>query len=889
MIKSLASMLSLAVAIFVLPLQAEDLLTFGGGRPFVPKRLAEGLKLAGCTVKLIDSTKLAGFGGASTKVTPGNPLEKEPPKADGITPEFARLGNYKAVMFHNFPDGKIREMLTPERVEALKNYVKNGGALILNRQAPAKLGDLLPVKFTGKAVAPQKGLIEERPRHEKFSLLPEKWEALSRYRPCEIVPGAEALSNMLLDGKTVSVGVAKMNYGKGTVWFFNADWMRFPGLKQFWSWAYGKAFMASLVSAATGVEMNIANTIAKIPQGAPHRQLEKLTLKVTEPVSGITPVKSVKQQGALVVFGNGVKLNIRKNGVVEIIYPGATNREKIKMTAPTVQLSGAPERVVGDEAFIDMSKLKKYHIKWTMSGYKVFDDRVEISFTGNEGSAIRWVFRAGDMTLDGRKFTGIADNVIVDKMPVLLNSLQFNAVLPPSFIRRTAVYSRPRGYIEGNLDNENGLKNIGQWQMFCGGQPFVYNKFASGLFLEFPATPVPCYVNQRAFVSAKGSSRNLRLILGRLKAPQELPALWHFFSPGEERGNNDFMATWQFVRLNLKSQFGIKTFPLRTCATLYLHGTKLDAVERAVAAAKKYNFSSVYLMFGQCRLEYIASDRAAVYYDIVHKYGMKTHPWSPGYAASKYEPAYIGKENFYLKNRKGETHSYGGKLPVVDFNNPDFRKWYFGVVDRAASRGLDEIYVDMMGQSSSNVNYAGDSAEPNLKGVIEVFKFWSDRNIPFAIEGMNPLGRDQALFGSNKDANVTGKEFAYVGGTPLTSGDRPAINFDYFRLLMHNATTNIHTDGVAENFDRFPGECAAFERIGRVNAIMNKAFEFVPAPWVRETPCGTVWMGKDTGALFFYDAVKNLKLELPAGWRVVKGSKLTGIPAESVIFIEKVK
>ena len=127
------------------PLLAEDLLSFGAGRVFIPKRLQEQLRLAGCDVKLIDSTNLAGFGGASTKRNPNDPNEPEPPKQDGITPEFARLSNYKAVMFHGFAPTLLRKMLTPERIAALRTYVKNGGSLILNRYAPAALGDLLPV------------------------------------------------------------------------------------------------------------------------------------------------------------------------------------------------------------------------------------------------------------------------------------------------------------------------------------------------------------------------------------------------------------------------------------------------------------------------------------------------------------------------------------------------------------------------------------------------------------------------------------------------------------------------------------------------------------------------------------------------------------------------
>ena len=575
--------------------------------------------------------------------------------------------------------------------------------------------------------------------------------------------------------------------------------------------------------------------------------------------------------------------------MVEIRYPDAEGKDKLKLAIPELLITGSPEKVTGDEAIIEKHDIKKYKVTWTMTGHQLKKDRVEISYTGSDNSKIRWIFRAGDMVLDGRKFAGVADNVVVDEMPVKINSFVFRAIFPTSKIRRTAVYSRPRGYIEGELDYNSSLTNIGTWQMFCGGQPFAYNLLKSGLVLEFPDAPVPCYIEQRAFKKASGSERKFRMILGRQKAPFELPAMWHFFSPGEERGNNDFMAVWQFVRQYLKGQFGIKTFPMRTCATFYLHGIPNEMVEKYMETARKYNFKSMYLMFGQSTLSFISGERAANIYAMARKNDLVPHPWSPGYADSWHENVILNHPEWFLKDNKGKIQAYGKKRPVVDFNNPDFLKWYFDNTDKAIANGMGEIYVDMMGQASSNINYAGDTANPNLEGVIKAFQFWSKRNIPFAVEGMNPLGRDQALFSANKDINVAGKEFAYVGGSPLTSGDRPAINFVYFRLLMHNATTNIHVDGVTNNFDRFPNECAQFEYIGRVNKIMNEAFEFVPDPWVRETPFGTMWMGKETGALFFYDGVKKLNLTLPANWKVVKNGKLTNIPSESVIFLKKVK
>jgi hypothetical protein len=154
---------------------------------------------------------------------------------------------------------------------------------------------------------------------------------------------------------------------------------------------------------------------------------------------------------------------------------------------------------------------------------------------------------------------------------------------------------------------------------------------------------------------------------------------------------------------------------------------------------------------------------------------------------------------------------------------------------------------------------------------------------------MNPLAKDQALFSPQKSYNLIGKEFAYVGGTPLASVDDGIVNalhLDYFRFAMYNASINIDVDGIANNFERIPGEFNAIRRIGELNKIINQANEFVPTPFVRETSFGTVWTGNKTAALFFFHPVKKLELKLPQDWSVVGNTPLENIPAFSVLFLK---
>lgn len=870
---------------------ADDVLFFGGGRMFWAGTRVKALKWAGAKVKLIDSTKLDGFGGASTKARSTDPVE--PPKEDGITPEFKRLNKYKVVFFSSIPPKLLKEMLNQERIEKLREYVANGGAVLLNYAAPETLGDLLPVKFTGEPEAPKHQVIAERPRIPGFELVPEKWEKLYTYRPCEAVNGAEVLGELYdQNGKVISVGFARMPYGKGEVWFFNGDWAN-SGMarRQFQFWAYTKVLMCGLVSAAGKLNLDVAKVSDMPPTPPERKQHDELTFKVDEAKYQLTVDNSeVKQNGNAFEFGNKIIIRIRKDGRVEVVYPDAA-KDKIKLKVPQIRLAGAPQPINRSEAIVDKFMDKKYSCVWSYTGAEVKDNSVELSYSGSDGSKMRWVFTGGELDLDGRKYSGIKDHVEMDSMPILLESLAFEADFPESSARRMASYANPRGHISGKLDRENGLKDLGRWVMFVGGQPFTYNMFKSGVLLEFPDRPVPCEVRQQAFQSS-GSNRVLRQILGRQKTPASTPGTWHFFSPGPERGNNDFMGVWQFVRQYLRAQAGIKTFPKLTTASLYLHGISPEKKEKAIALAAELGFKAIYLFFGQARMSQPAGEGAKWHYDLVRKYGMVPHAWTAGgYADGWYDEDFTEHKDFYITDRKGKVHAYGKKLPVLDFNNPDAQKWYFSIMEKAIANGLGEVYMDMMGQASSNVNYGGDSALANVEGVTKVFKFWSDHNIPFAVEGVNPLARDQALFTSQNFVPMVGQEFAYVGGTPLISADRPQLYFDYFRLLMYDATVNVGTDGLAEKFDRFPREQELVKRTAKINKVMNEAFERVPNPWVRETPFGTIWMSENTGALFFYDSVKTLNLQLPENWVIdgVEGNTLNNIEPESVIFLKKVK
>ena len=121
----------------------------------------------------------------------------------------------------------------------------------------------------------------------------------------------------------------------------------------------------------------------------------------------------------------------------------------------------------------------------------------------------------------------------------------------------------------------------------------------------------------------------------------------------------------------------------------------------------------------------------------------------------------------------------------------------------------------------------------------------------------------------------------------LPAGDDLAL--DYFRTSMYGAFTYINVDGYAKGFERTPGELKMIERMGKLNPHINRAQEVVGYPFIRETPFGTVWVSDRGGALFFYDAVKELKVELPSGWGIegVKGNVLHDVKPDTIHYLRK--
>ncbi len=872
----------------LLPAGAEDLLYFCGGRLFGSGKQKNVLTLSGCKVKLVDTRQLAGFGGSIRKYE-----DKEPEKTDGITPEFRRLDQYRAVVFGSLPPRDLEGILTAERVRSLREYIQNGGTFIADIRTPGSLGDILPVTFKGNPRKP-KNVFCTRPDIPELRELPEKWRKLTPYRFAKVLPGSTVNANITdASGKVIAPAIVIRHLGKGRVIFVNGILDYSSSATGFTAWGYSKYFTRGLVSHAAGIPLKNRLYRAGEPSDLP--PLEKAELAFREYRSELKTGGTVTLQGDTALFSSGMKIRITEDGSAEVSYPGV--KEAFRWAAPVFKTAGNPQSLNGDnnEAIVNKYDLMDFQVKWDSIRYAVNGSRLAVTFSTPDAQLV-WEFLPVELELDGRKYIGYGDRVVVKKLPVFLESVELDGIIPNGKIRRNTCYTSPRGYLETVLGTGKGeIADSRIWQFFCSGQPFTYlQRENEGIFAEIVDYPIPCFTQFRARQDGK-LFHSLRLLAGRRKVPAELPIIWHLYSHGKENGNNDYIAMYQYARRHLRDKCGIKTFPQATQASYYLHKRKPADLEASAKMAARLNFRSVWLSLCPLQMTEIDGKRLAGIMDSVRKEGLIPHPWTAGgYNHRDSSPVFKDHPDWFIRRKDGSFHRYFKILGVADFNNPDFRKWFIQRIDKARANGMERVYHDMGGEISCQVNYypPNKSGTATLDGLVLLLQEYSKRDLPCSVEGMNPLVKDQALFNPEKAYPLKGKEFAYVGGMPLATvdnGQANALFFDYFRLLMYNATINVDVDGVRMNFERVPGELEAMKRIARWNLLFNKAHTFVEAPFVRETPFGTVWAGKDTAAIFFERGVKNLKLDLPKSWCVAGNASLRDIPDHSMILLKRVK
>ncbi len=871
-----------------LPVQGEkgnpEFLLFHGNRPWVAGDCTTLYAKAGLRTTCVNSVYLDGLGGASIKQFLSDKVE---PKAkDGITPSFANLKKYKAVLFTAIPAANQQKLFTPERIAKLKEYVENGGVVFFNCNVPDSLQELLPVTLEGDILNDDvEQFAASRPEGEIFSFLPEKLPVFHGTNVVQPVPGAKVLSYVLSPtGDKLGAYIAEKNIGKGKVVYFAFDWNRQSGLRQLWSWAYGQPLMAAMVGFSANLKVDPAKLMehsAVVPQV----EIAEASVRIDPVKWEIADVKGVKLEGNVATFANGTKLVISDKGAVAVTYPNQKQAQLNFSESPKMKFFGAMEQnLVGAEAVENMRKsVKSKLVAWQYNGAEVDGDTVRLHFS-NESGKYDWQFKAGTLDLDGRHYDCIADRIDVKEYKGNLQTIAFPAeirlgdTLAGHQVKRLACYAGPRGYAEFDYSGKK-QQSCGSYGFFSAGQPFSWIVAPQGIYSSFTEAPQVVEVNPSVAQGGKTIKENLSVTVGRRKAPMTTKYMWHGFSAGKENPHNDWMAMYQFQRHNLRQAANLREIPSVPTAS---HTNTLtgDEPRKAIEAAGKLGFQQFHLQLCPSPIESLDRTQNPTY-DLIRANGMRPRPWTAAdYTHGDGEKVHARKD-FFLRNPDGSIYAYGGIHPVLDMNNPDVQKWYFAIIENAVKAGMGAIYTDMGGTQTGNVNFAGEESGTGLDAALTIYKFYHDHDLQFGIEGCTPLGLNSYWYRRQVYLPYSGNEFALLGGLNY-SNEVHDIDLDYFRMAMYDAFMLTHTEGYALNFERSPREIAKLERIGKLNPKINEALAVTQMPFIRETSFGTTWVGENGAAVFCYHPVKKLTVEFNG-----KTQTFDNVEKDSIIILKK--
>ena len=859
---------------------------FNGGRPWVGNMLPGSLVSAGARVLNVNAPYLDGYAGATIKTHIGDKVE---PKAfDGITPALKKANTYKLLIFNHILPECQEMMFTSERIAQLKSYVENGGNILFTIDVPAKLGELLPVTF-GKYQILDTVYSANRPAGSIYKSIPEVLPVYRFYREATLKSGAQALSVIRdASGKEVAPYVARIKIGKGTVTFFNTELTNPTQILDFSNWAYSRAFFVALASDCFGGKLKPGKCISKLEAIPERKQVGETTASVIPPKNAICDSNDLVQvSGKTATFGNGMKLEVAADGTVSITWKGKNKPFVKNYQIPAIRYS-KKQKVFDSktaEAVDVKEDLTAADIKWQFKSLTANGNLAVLTYIAKD-SELHWVFKIGRLDLDGRSFDGFADRIELVKSPLLVSGIGFESELDldePLYAHRFDCYQPPRGYTA--FDMTGKVKS--DTKSFAG-QPFAMIVCKNGVYLgnrSMPTSASACFIREKGGKTIKSKHSEG---LGRIYAPLATQFYWQWYADGTERGHNDYLAMYQFMRHLLRTEAGLKELPAYPVASYGYQMTDKEK-DQVIEFAGKAGYRFIFPANPESPIEAIDSPANMEIYGKIAKVGARARIWTAGsYVQGDGGWIINHHPEWFAKDEKGKIFKYFGTYPVIDVNDPEFYDWYTKVLKHAIDGGVGWVYRDMDAAASGTVNYGKKESPNGLKAQIKFYKFFHDNDCRVGIEGMNPLVIDIYWYRPAVYTSFAGKEFVLVGSMP-SDELRGGITLDTFRTGMYGCFPSFQIADIVFNIERIPGE---LDRIRRTLAFVprfNEALDLVGMPYVRETEFGTVWTGEKGGALFFWNPAKKVTVDLPEGWKIkgVEGNVLTDVKEDTIVLIEK--
>lgn len=873
-----------------------------GGRPWVGNGFASTLNTAGFNVELLNSVYLAGNGGASIKQTPTDPVE---PKAlDGITPEFARLNKYDAVVVTGIPEKFQQKIFTSQRVEALKKFVEEGGTVVFTINAPASVNDLLPV-VRGEDYEDEAFYVR-RPEGKFYEKLPEKWSVNRSFNVCTLKPGARVIANIYNGDDVATPYAAVWNIGKGKVAFINANHERLQSVRQLMSWAYGGAHWAALIADALQSdkpikpEKCIAATAAEIQP----KELEKVAFTLEEAPMSLSDSNSTAEvKDNQIIFGDGSRIVIQENRKkLDFYFPGCDKPYIRDVEIPQITYPLKADKVADTstaEATSVESKTAKSKAVWSIANVRGGNPAV-IEVVSDDGGRFEWSFKTGKAVVDGRVFAGIAEKVDLKSLPGHLLSqfvLNYRIDADNVRLRRFACYEDPRGYVELDISGKANAdsKNLG---FFSAAQPFGWVEGKDALIVDMVEAPISVTARYAMKQSEKTLGGKIIFNFGRINAPRSGEFFWHLAADPKYNTNNDWIAIYQFVRKHLRQVAGFPEVASQPCAVNSNTCTAKEK-EEIMKLAGKSGFRLFYLNRCPSPMESFDTESSDADIELCKKYGMRGYPWFPCAHSPDKTETVVEHPDWYIKDENGKLFQYFSHFYVGNLDNPGFKEWHYGLVDRMISHGLGTVWYDMGGAFTGTVDFSLPECRSGFYPQVDLYRHFYEKGAWVVTEGMNPLVLDGYLFRPDKYTETNGREFALVGAQPGALNTKDQLYLDHFRMAMYGTFIQLNLDCLAFNFDFVPENQKQVRRMVDYVPTINAALDLCGVPFVRETPFGTSWIGKNGGALFFFNSVKDFSAVLPEGFiaeslttadgkvEQLNGVMPSTVPAKSIIVLKK--
>lgn len=870
-----------------------------GQRPWLGKDVAKNLAAAGCDVNLIDGPYLGGLSGTYIRHLPHDPVEPKP--LDAITPEFNHLGDYELIFVNGISLENQEKLFTPDRIEKLKKYLNDGGTLVLTINAPARLGDILPVQLGDKNPA-SVDLFVRRPDTPAFAELPETWQLTDSYRDAALADGATQLAPIIDDaGREVGIFVASKPYGKGKVLFANVENVRIAATRSFHRWAYNKMFFVSLASEASGKKLSTAHTVFKKQQSDPPKTIAHCDLKLTGATMKLSDDKSlcILPDDTTISFSNGMKVKIINKRTLDIYLPGSNRPYLTGVRIPELILTsklGAIEDSSA-EAVGMKSVSKKLKTYWKLTEVKP-GETATLVWTAKEGTVLEQEIKTAKLDIDGKLYHGVAIRAKVVKSDKMISGFDFEQRVDVGNqkIRRLAVYAHPRGYAEYDLTDKKD-DDTKSWGIFSSGQPFGWIEGSEGVYTAFVGDIMTSSMQIKQKAGAKCAEVTLSNTIGFKKAPQTSAWWYHLVGPADAADNNGWMAIYQFMRHYLRKKANLPEVPAYPSVTFASDSKEERA--KIIENAGEAEMHSFHLPACPSTMESIDHpNRLAAIKQIVDA-GLVPHVWSPCGHSHGTSDWIKAQKHWLAYQENGKPFTYfGGDFPVIDQSNPDFLKWYIPKVQRSIDAGLRGFWYDMGGAATATRNFAKEQDDTGLKVLVEViYPLFYDQGGWIATEGTSPLVLDGFWYRAQLYASMANREFAFIGAFPTGEG----FDFDYIRSSMYGTFYTTAFDNYKENFERVPGEIAHLNDMAHYTKFICEVLDSCGMPFIRETDFGTSWISDKAGALFFYNAVDDFHAELPDGFIPVKmitekerniplnGKMPVKVPQRSIILLKKVK